>query len=742
MSDFLDLQGAKDLNADAIHIGAVANSKDPATGLPILTHVNRAGGTNRTFAGLEAEFEAQIAAHEAEFIAQLQAQGWNPVTGSFEAGGTIVNRRDIMWWEAAKSWYSWQGVIPVDGYVVPAGSTPATAGGVSHTAWVDRTDAALRSEVYTPKKTPKISIMQRYTSEYVRSLADQVENPHIDLASGTSLSHVEIIFPCTDFTAITIEVKMDVLGGTVGTDITFVATACASLLRDSTSSKTTSYTYLGDGVYSVTLSGTPKEYLAFSVRALASTSAHVKVKSIKVRDVATSKITYRTIIDELVSSSEWKNSSDILCDITFGTTMRQVVQLSGNSFIHSSGVVNLSPVGSSDYFSSPYSLDFYLDYLAGLGSKIGKTLSLAGGDYSPYRRLISLPIIKDLNIIAKNGQARILAGKEMKTSNWTLVQSAPYYVYSCSYDYDTNPDSSIRAGTKQPYVSCVIQRFNKGKSQLHYKFTAVGSLAEVKASSRSVWYDYANKTLYFSFDDLNDACYVYVCEADKGIAFASSSSPYAVNSFNVEVIAPKVTPWYFSANSYVNGLRYNKHISLHYCSAIGGYSNAGFAFSNIDNEQIDCYSASNGGDGFNYHNAGKCYTKGGISKGNGDDGISHHEACVGYVEGLYIQDNAAAYSVPAFGAVVHHINCIGVAPTSGLSPKSYAASFASLAGQDSNANATYESCKTFGGTHDYSAVSNQTGYTANLRVNNPTVADDKDSISILESGSVVVEYKP
>lgn len=92
----------------------------------------------------EIEHDNQIAAHEVEFISQLQAQGWNPVAGSFEAGGTIVNRRDILWWEAAKAWYSWQGTLPK---VVPAGSTPATAGGASPTAWVDRTDGALRDEL-------------------------------------------------------------------------------------------------------------------------------------------------------------------------------------------------------------------------------------------------------------------------------------------------------------------------------------------------------------------------------------------------------------------------------------------------------------------------------------------------------------------------------------------------------------------------------------------------------------------
>ena len=78
---------------------------------------------------------------------EVPNMGWTPVEGSFELGGTITARNQILWWEAAKAWYSWQGVIPVDGYVVPPGSTPETSGGVSPTAWVDRTDGALRDEL-------------------------------------------------------------------------------------------------------------------------------------------------------------------------------------------------------------------------------------------------------------------------------------------------------------------------------------------------------------------------------------------------------------------------------------------------------------------------------------------------------------------------------------------------------------------------------------------------------------------
>ena len=93
---------------------------------------------------MEQEFRTQFNKNEAEFRAWIQAKGWNPVAGSFEAGGTIVNSRDILWWGAAKAWYSWHGTLPK---VVPAGSTPLTAGGVSPTAWVDLTDGELRNDL-------------------------------------------------------------------------------------------------------------------------------------------------------------------------------------------------------------------------------------------------------------------------------------------------------------------------------------------------------------------------------------------------------------------------------------------------------------------------------------------------------------------------------------------------------------------------------------------------------------------
>lgn len=73
--------------------------------------------------------------------------GYNLVDGSFEAGGTLVNANDVLLQESTGAAYSWSGVIPIDGKIIPAGSTPLTTGGIGVDAWVDRTDDTLRSDL-------------------------------------------------------------------------------------------------------------------------------------------------------------------------------------------------------------------------------------------------------------------------------------------------------------------------------------------------------------------------------------------------------------------------------------------------------------------------------------------------------------------------------------------------------------------------------------------------------------------
>lgn len=124
MSDFLDLQGAKDLNTDAIHIGAVANSKDPVTGAAIDTHVNRAGGTDYTLQGFWNAIGPVV-------------MPWTSV-----AGGTLTQPNQAFLHPTDGNYYSWCGAYPVGGYVVAPGTNPTAV-----TGYVPRTDVALRSEL-------------------------------------------------------------------------------------------------------------------------------------------------------------------------------------------------------------------------------------------------------------------------------------------------------------------------------------------------------------------------------------------------------------------------------------------------------------------------------------------------------------------------------------------------------------------------------------------------------------------
>lgn len=141
MSDFLDLQGAKDLNTDAIHIGAVANSKDPVTGAPIDTHVNRVGGTDYTLQGFWNALGPVV-------------MPWTSVTG-----GTLTQPNQAFLHPANGNYYSWGGAYPVGGYVVAHGTDPTAVAG-----YVPRTDVVLRPSV--------IEALRRSYAEAGYNLAD------------------------------------------------------------------------------------------------------------------------------------------------------------------------------------------------------------------------------------------------------------------------------------------------------------------------------------------------------------------------------------------------------------------------------------------------------------------------------------------------------------------------------------------------------------------------------------------
>ena len=79
--------------------------------------------------------------------------GYNLVSGSFEAGGTLTSPTDVLLHEAAWKAYSWTGSYPIGGYVVASGSTPTSSGGMGISAWEDKSDSTLSHEMVVIVKT-------------------------------------------------------------------------------------------------------------------------------------------------------------------------------------------------------------------------------------------------------------------------------------------------------------------------------------------------------------------------------------------------------------------------------------------------------------------------------------------------------------------------------------------------------------------------------------------------------------
>lgn len=74
----------------------------------------------------------------------LMDMGFQPLAGSFQTGATITARNQTLYDESSQVFYSWNGALPK---VVPAGSTPATAGGTGVGSWSDKTDLMLRNQL-------------------------------------------------------------------------------------------------------------------------------------------------------------------------------------------------------------------------------------------------------------------------------------------------------------------------------------------------------------------------------------------------------------------------------------------------------------------------------------------------------------------------------------------------------------------------------------------------------------------
>ena len=85
-------------------------------------------------------------AEQTQAVYQALANGgYGYVTiDSFEAGNTLFYPNQVLRWQANGEYYRWDGGLGTFPKVVPAGSTPASTGGIALGAWVSVGDASLR----------------------------------------------------------------------------------------------------------------------------------------------------------------------------------------------------------------------------------------------------------------------------------------------------------------------------------------------------------------------------------------------------------------------------------------------------------------------------------------------------------------------------------------------------------------------------------------------------------------------
>lgn len=76
-------------------------------------------------------------------LSRLAAESGLPLVGTFEAGATVTTAAQSVGFKAEGKLYTWAGTLPK---TVPAGSTPATAGGIAADAWVRVDQNTLRSQ--------------------------------------------------------------------------------------------------------------------------------------------------------------------------------------------------------------------------------------------------------------------------------------------------------------------------------------------------------------------------------------------------------------------------------------------------------------------------------------------------------------------------------------------------------------------------------------------------------------------
>ena len=130
------------------------------------TYTDRFGNQHYTIEGMR-------------WLAQQAIAAYGYITlDSFEDGNTLTLPNQVLRLEATGEYYRWDGAFPK---YVPAGSTPATTGGVGLGAWVSVADAALRSDLAKKDGLKHIGSCESVTE--LRAIEGTVNGQQIFLTS-------------------------------------------------------------------------------------------------------------------------------------------------------------------------------------------------------------------------------------------------------------------------------------------------------------------------------------------------------------------------------------------------------------------------------------------------------------------------------------------------------------------------------------------------------------------------------
>ncbi len=95
--------------------------------------------------------------------------GYVPVGGSFETGGLLSQRFEVLLWECTDEYWRWDGAMPK---IVLPGSTPATSGGTGKGKWIDVTDATLRANLGSGEEGMGSALLMHHTGKSVAEYLD------------------------------------------------------------------------------------------------------------------------------------------------------------------------------------------------------------------------------------------------------------------------------------------------------------------------------------------------------------------------------------------------------------------------------------------------------------------------------------------------------------------------------------------------------------------------------------------